>query len=167
MAAPQLIIKKRMQLIQGKVRACCTIQAIVEPRIQAALEEHFQAEALFKRASYSAAWPQGALPIPAAIAPSVAAFLKNDACPEITVKTLLAGQMHQGASVWEMMTFEFIGKLAFENFVAMTEAVGGLGRDVVYTSAGASVQMRDRDGDAFDADTAAEMQALEGADLAA
>ena len=165
MASPKLIIRKRMQFIQGKVRPCCYVQAVVAPAMQATLEEHFLAEVLFKRSAYSAAWPKGALDIPAALAPAVSTFLKNDACPEITVKTLLAGQMHQGANVWEMMSFEFVAKLAFENFVALTEAAGELGHDIVYTSKTDTAAASDLE--AFSADTALELQALAGADLAA
>ncbi len=165
MASPKLIIRKRMQLIQGKVRACCYVQAIVDPATQAALEEHCLNETVFKRSAYSAAWPKGALAIPAAISPSVSALLKNDACPEISVKSLLAGQMHQGANIWEMMSFEFIAKLAFENFVAMTQAIREMNHDVVYTSQATDTAISDAE--AFNADTAAELRALDAADLAA
>ena len=132
MAAARLIIKKRMQFIQGKVRPCCHVQAVVEQDVQAVLEEHFVTDVLFKRAAYAQAWPQGALAIPPAIAPAMSNFLKNDACPEITVKTFLAGQLHQGANVWEMMAFEFVAKLAFENFLALCETVGELNRAIAY-----------------------------------
>ena len=165
MPAPHLLIRKRMLLIQGKVRPCCYVQAIVAPEIRATLDEHFLAETLFRRSAYSAAWPKGALALPPAIAPAVSAFLKNDACPEISVKTLVAGQMHQGANVWEMMSFEFIAKLAFENFVALTESVAELGRDVIYASQTSSGVARDVA--AFNADMAAELQESIAADLAA
>lgn len=139
MAAARLIIKKRMQFIQGKVRPCCHVQATVEQDVQALLEEHFVTDVLFKRAAYAAAWPKGALDIPPAIAPALSNFLKNDACPEITVKTMLAGQLHQGANVWEMMAFEFVAKLAFENFLVLCDTVGDLNRDVVYDGAEAAM----------------------------
>ncbi len=132
MAAARLIIKKRMQFIQGKVRPCCHVQARVEQDVQAVLEEHFVTEVLFKRAAYAAAWPAGALEIPPALASAMSNFLKNDACPEITVKTFLAGQLHQGANVWEMMAFEFVAKLAFENFIVLCDTVGELNRELAY-----------------------------------
>jgi hypothetical protein len=56
--------------------------------------------------------------------------------PEITVKTLLAGQLHQGANVWEMMSFEFIAKLAFDNSAAMVQSVSEMGSDIVYAGNG-------------------------------
>ena len=165
MAAPHLLIRKRMLLIQGKVRPCCYVQAIVAPGIRATLDEHFLAETLFKRSAYSAAWPKGALAVPAAIAPAVSALLKNDACPEISVKSLLAGQMHQGANVWEMMSFEFVTKLAFENFVALAASVAELGHDVIYSSQNCGVVTGNVA--AFTADMAAELQDLGDAELAA
>jgi hypothetical protein len=163
MAPAKLVMRKGMFLIQGKVRACCSVQAIVDPKVRAVLDEHFLAEPLFRRAAYSGAWPAGALAIPPALAPHVSALLKNDACPEITVKTLLAGQLHQGANVWEMMSFEFIAKLAFDNFAAMVQSVSEMGSDIVYAGNG----VVESDLTQFAADTAAEIRALTQADLAA
>ncbi|MEQ1654000.1 MAG: hypothetical protein ABL897_16065 [Hyphomicrobium sp.] len=164
MASPKLVIRKGMFLIQGKVRACCSVQAIVAPDVRALLDEHFLSEALFKRSAYSGTWPAGALAIPAPLAGPVAALLKNDACPEITVKTILGGQLHQGANVWEMMAFEFIAKIAFDNFAAITQMVGEMGHDIVYAGNGVAIT----DIAQFDADTAAEIRALsQPAELAA
>ena len=132
MAAPKLVIKKRMQFIQGKTRPCCHIQAFVDGEVRAALDEFFLNDQLFKRAAYAQYWPEGAIQVPAPLAPAMSNFLKNDACPEITVKTLLAGQLHQGATVWEMMAFELIAKLAFDNFLALCETTLDLKRDVVF-----------------------------------
>lgn len=132
MSIAKLTIKKRMQFIQGKVRPCCHVQALVEPSVQAVLEEHFVTEPLFKRAAYANHWPKGAIEPSPVIVPALNTFLKNDACPEITVKTLLAGQMHQGANVWEMMAFELIAKLAFDNFLGLCETVLDLDQDLVF-----------------------------------
>lgn len=135
MSAPKLSIVKSMQHIQGKTRPCCHIKAHIGADVQKGLDEHFANEALFKRASYSSMWPEGALAIPAALAPHLSAFLKNDACPEITVKTITAGQLFQAGSIWEMLCFEFVAKLAFENFVALAVASVELGGQVDYYSA--------------------------------
>jgi hypothetical protein len=161
MAHPKLVIRKRMQFIQGKTRACCFVQLMVEPNLQAQLEEYFINEALFRRAAYSAAWPSGALTIPAALSPHLSSFLKNDACPEITVRSLLGGQMYQGATTWEMMCFEFVAKLAFENFLGMAKTIGELSQDVVYSGEAAV------DVEAFEADTKSERRTLGDEDLAA
>ena len=163
MASPKLVIRKGMFLIQGKVRPCCSVQAIVAPNVRAILDEHFLSEPLFKRAAYSGSWPAGALPIPAALAPALAVLLKNDACPEITVKTLLGGQLHQGANVWEMMAFEFIAKVSFDNFAAIVQMASEMGSDVVYAGYGNTIA----DVEQFDADTKAEIRALTETDLAA
>ncbi|NOT70515.1 MAG: hypothetical protein HOP09_04275 [Hyphomicrobium sp.] len=91
-------------------------------------------------------------------------FLKNDACPEIAVKTILAGQLHQGANVWEMMAFEFISKIAFDNFAALVQMIGEMGTDVVYAGNGVAITNIEQ----FDADTKAEIEALtQPAELAA
>ncbi|MGB4866925.1 MAG: hypothetical protein WBP38_13620 [Hyphomicrobium sp.] len=163
MAPAKLVMRKGMFLIQGKVRACCSVQAVVEPKVRAILDEHFLSEPLFKRSAYSGAWPAGALAIPAALAPHISALLKNDACPEITVKTLLAGQLHQGANVWEMMSFEFIAKLAFDNFAAMVQSISEMGSDVIYAGNG----VVESDLGQFAADTAAEIRALTQAEMVA
>lgn len=156
MSQPKLVIKKGMFNIQGKVRACCNIHATVPADLRTKLEEHFLNEPLFKRAAYAASWPENALAIPAALAPHVSALLKNDACPEITVKTILAGQLFQGAGVWEMMSFEFVAKLAFDNFTALLEAVAEMGTDVTYQGTAAKL----KDLESFSADTTAEVRAL-------
>lgn len=164
MITPKLVIRKRMQFIQGKTRPCCHVQAIVDAGTRAKLEEHFLAEPLFKRAFYSTNWPDGAIAIPAALGPAMSQFLKNDACPEITVKTMLAGQLHQAGNAWEMMSFELIAKLAFDNFCALADMAAELDRDILYSGHGAAAVA---DQDIFAADTIAELAALRAAELAA
>ena len=161
MAAPKLVIRKRMQFIQGKVRPCCWVQASVDPELRAVLDEHFLNETIFKRAAYAQFWPEGALAMPAALAPALNNFLKNDACPEITVKTLLQGQLHQGANAWEMMSFEFVGKLAFENFLAIAAMATELNCELVYDGAATIAPI------VFSADNAVEQLERMAADMAA
>lgn len=132
----KLLIKKRMQFIQGKTRPCCYVQALVsDAEMVRVLEEHFLTEQLFKRAAYASSWPKGAIEVPAPLAPALSTFLKNDACPEITVKTILSGQLHQAGNIWEMMAFELIAKLAFDNFAMLCETVADLKRDIIYEGA--------------------------------
>ncbi len=163
MTAPKLVILKRMLLIQGKVRPCCHVQIVLDPAIKSIVEEHFLSEALFKRSAYSQNWPQGAIPVPAALAPAMSAFLKNDACPEITVKTMLLGQMHQASNVWEMMCFELAAKLSFDNFLALATTVAELNSNVIYAGRGHSANAEAL---AFDADMSAELRAMRS-DIAA
>jgi hypothetical protein len=150
--------------IQGRMRPCCFVQAVVDPALQGGvLEKYFLAEALFRRAAYSQSWPEGAAKIPASLAPALSSLLKNDACPEITVKTMLSGQMLQGATVWEMMSFEFIAKVAFDNLVQLVATITELDRDVFYAGALPAVEF------AADlaADTPAEIVALDAEAFAA
>ena len=155
MIAPKLLIRKRMLHIQSRMRPCCFVQAIVDPAIQGVLEKHFLAEALFRRASYSTNWPEAAVKIPPSLAPALSALLKNDACPEITVKTLLAGQMQQGVNVWEMLSFELIAKVAFDNLVQLVATIIDLDRDIFYAGNAPVIEVAD-----FEADTSAEIEAL-------
>lgn len=158
MTEPKLLVRKRLLVIQGKKRPTCFIQAVITPDQQAVLEEHFFNEALFKRASYSTSWPAGTVAIPAPIAPHVASFLKNDACPEITVKTMLAGQLYQGSSIWDTLSFELIAKVAFDNFCAILAASTELDREVLLSRA--EVLCSAKPVADFDADTLLELRAL-------
>lgn len=135
MQPPKLLIRKGMVMIQGRNRPCIQVLAVVDPAIKAKLEESFGTENLFKRSAYSMGFPAGTpLPLPT-LAPHLAALIKNDACPEITVKTLLAGQLFQAQSVWEMKAFEYIACRAFDAFVDFTQAVIELGTETTYAPA--------------------------------
>jgi len=159
LTAPKLLIRKRMLHIQGRTRPCCFVQAVVDPAIQSMLEKHFLGEALFRRAAYSQSWPEGAVKIPPSLAPALSALLKNDACPEITVKTMLAGQMQQGATVWEMLSFELIAKVAFDNLVQLLVTISELDRDMFYAGASPAVEMAEMAAD-LDAEASADIVAL-------
>lgn len=127
-----LKIRKGMVNIQGRNRPCIQVQAAIPQRMQALLLEHFSNENLFKRSSYANGFPAGA-PIPSpSIAPHLLTMLKNDACPEITVKSILAGQTHQGQSIWEMMAFEYIAKRAFDGLVDLMACAGELQTETLY-----------------------------------
>ena len=62
----------------------------------------------------------------------MASFLRNDACPEICVKTLLAGQTYLGNSLWDIGCFEYIACRAFDALVAMMAVAAELGREISY-----------------------------------
>lgn len=135
MQPPKLLIRKGMVMVQGRNRPCIQILAVVEPALKAKLEESFGTENLFKRSAYSTGFPAGTpLPSPT-LAPHVAALIKNDACPEITVKTMLAAQLFQANSVWEMKAFEYIACRAFDAFVDFTHTVVELGTETTYAPA--------------------------------
>lgn len=153
MTAPKLLIRKGIVNIQGKNRPCIQVQAVLDPEINAVLMEHFQNENLFKRSSYSAGLPDGVPLPPPSIAPYLSAFVKNDACPEITVKTILAGQLQQCMTIWDVMVFEYIAKRAFDALLDMLVAVNELQTETIYLGAAA-------DHANFAADTAAEVAAV-------
>ena len=152
MSAPRLLIRKVMMNVQGRIRPCIQIQADVPPVLAAKVSEHFINENLFKRTSYSQGFPAG-VPTPApALVPHLANFLRNDACPEVTVKTILAGQMHQCSGIWEMMAFEYVAQRAFDNLCTVMATVVEIGTEVVYAPIGSDIA-------AFAADAAADMPA--------
>lgn len=161
MTTAKLLIRKRLLETHGKVRPTCFVQAIVDPTIQGALETHFAAETLFRRAAYSQSWPEGTIKIPAPLAPALSAFLKNDACPEITVKTLLAGQSFQGTNAWEMMSFELIAKVAFDNLLELAATVRQLDREIPYFGSTSAAELAQ-----FEADADADPAAFEASDAA-
>jgi hypothetical protein len=135
MQPPKLLIRKGMVVVQGRNRPCIQILAVVDPALKTKLEESFGTENLFKRSAYSMGFPAGTpLPSPT-LAPHVAALIKNDACPEITVKTILAAQLFQATSVWEMKAFEYIACRAFDAFVDFTQTVVELGTETTYAPA--------------------------------
>ncbi len=152
MTAPKLLIRKVMMNVQGRMRPCIQVQAAIDARLQGILNEHFLNENLFKRSSYASGFPQGAPIPPPSLAPHLANFMKNDACPEITVKTIVAGQMHQSQTIWEMKSFEYIAQRAFDALLELMKTAAELGTETVYRSPVCDLA-------AFDADTAAEMAA--------
>ena len=156
MSAPRLLIRKAMINIQGRIRPCIQVQADIAPAMVAKLTEHFLSENLFKRSSYSQGFPAG-VPTPApSLAPHLNNFIKNDACPEITVKTLLTGQMHQCQGIWEVMAFEYVAQRAFDGLCSMMMSVAEVGVETVYAPIGSDLA-------AFAADLAADMPAVPAA----
>jgi hypothetical protein len=148
----RLMIRKGIMNIQGRNRPCIQVQAVVDADMQAVLSEHFVNENLFRRSSYAQGLPEGVPTPSASLAPYLAAFVKNDACPEITVKTILAGQMQQCSSIWDVMVFEYIAKRAFEALLDMMVCVSELQLETVYFGPSP-------DADAFAADTVEELAA--------
>lgn len=132
MQPPKLLIRKGMVVVQGRNRPCIQVLAVVDPALKAKLDDLFSSENLFKRTAYSNGFPASMQQPSGPLAPHVAALLKSDACPEITVKTILQGQLHQANSVWEMKAFEYIAQRAFDSLVDFCATVVELGRETVY-----------------------------------
>ncbi len=150
MSSTKLMIRKGMVNVQGRNRPCIQVQAAVGDDMKAVLMEHFSNENLFKRSSYSMGLPAGVPLPPPAIAPHLFALIKNDACPEINVKTILAGQLYQGQSLWEVMAFEYIGKRAYDALIEMMACINELQTEVSYCGVNPDIA-------AFAADTANEL----------
>ena len=132
MTTQRLTITKSMQMIHGKLRPLINVRAHIEPRAAAFLLEHFGNETLFKRTAYANGFTDGGLQASPPLARMLANFIRNDACPEITVKTLMAGQKYEGTGMWDVQCFEFIAKRAFDGLTELAEGVQGFLAPAVY-----------------------------------
>lgn len=151
----RLVIRKGLVNIQGKTRPVIQVIAEIDPKTAAILNEHFPNDSLFKRTLYSGGPPPG-VPMPSgSLGPFLANFVKNDACPEVTVKSLIAGQTYQGNSLWETASFEYIAKRSFDSLLELASVCAELGKESYYAP-GADIA-------AFEADAAAERAAFERA----
>lgn len=153
---PRLMIRKGMMNIQGRNRPVVQVQAILDPSVQGVLVEHFINENLFKRSSYASGFPQGVPMPPPSVVPHLGNMLKSDACPEITVKTILAGQTYQALGIWDLMAFEYIAKRAFDNLIDVLACTIELKTETIYFGPNS-------DGAAFIADMAADAVAAPAA----
>jgi len=136
MPKPKMIIRKRLVTHQGKTRPGIHVQAVVDAKSQAVLMEQFAAEMLFKKAMMNGNMGEG---LHTTIASTMANFLKNDACPEITVKSLLNGQLYQANTIWEVMCFEIAAKFAFEALLQVRTCVLDMGCERIYFGASEEV----------------------------
>ncbi|MCH9764899.1 MAG: hypothetical protein K0U34_02760, partial [Alphaproteobacteria bacterium] len=81
MRAPVLKIRKKVLDIQGQMRPCVQVQAVVDDNVKIALQQHFNEVILFKRTLYAAGLPEG-LPKPdPEWAPYLNNFVRADTCP--------------------------------------------------------------------------------------
>ncbi len=164
MQAPKLMIRKGLVAIQGGKRPAIQIFAIVDPVLKAKLMESYLGENLFKRSSFANGMPDGLPPPSGSLATHIAAMVKNDACPEVTVKTILNGQVFQGQTLWEVKAFEYFACRAFDALVDLMGTVVEMERQTYYTPAEAQ---RLVDTEAFYADTVAEAASAAQATAAA
>lgn len=144
MRAPVLKIRKKVLDIQGQMRPCVQVQAIVDDDVRKVLEENFLNVILFKRTMFAAGIPDGT-PMPEApLRPLVNNFIKDEACPELSVKSILSGQLYQAKDPWEVMCFEWVGKRAFDALALMITCATEMGTETEY--APQSNNARDKDG---------------------
>jgi hypothetical protein len=158
MTVPHLMMTRSMQLVHGKLRPIIVARGFIQSDDQAILMEHFASESLFRRTAYATGFSDGGLQPSPALARMLANFVRNDACPEITVKTLLAGQKYEASGLWDLMCFAFIAQRSFDGLVELAAAARGFrapepyyGFDVMPPTAA--------DLTVFMADTASEMAA--------
>ena len=158
MTTPHLSIIKSMQLAHGKVRPFIEVRAVIDPVARAFLLEHFHAETLFKRTAYANGFTDGGLQASPPLARMLANFIRNDACPEITVKTLTSGQKYEGAGLWDIQCFDFVAKRAFDGLLELASGVASFAAPATYLGFG-NPGVLTPDLAAFAADTALEMAA--------
>ncbi len=156
MSAPHLKLAKRFISIHGKMRPMIEVQAVIDVEAKAILLENFSNESLFRRTSYSNGFSDGGLQPSPALARQLGGFLKNDACPEVTVKTLLAGQKYEGSGLWDVLCFEFLAKRSFDTLIELAEGACGFGLARNYLGFGQADEPNVLE---FPPDTATEMAA--------
>lgn len=152
MTTQHLTLTKSMRMVHGKLRPYIEVKAEIEPVAKAFLLEHFGTETLFKRTAYANGFTDGGLQASPPLARMLANFVKNDACPEITVKTLTSGQKYEGTGLWDIQCFDFIAKRAFDSLCELAAGAGGFAKPEVYVGFGVAADLA-----AFTADTALEM----------
>jgi hypothetical protein len=136
MRAPVLKIRKKVLNLKGQDRPCVQVLADVDSNAKAALEQYFLEVNLFKRTMFSNGCPKE-LPQPEPeLMPHLMAFVRDDACPEISVKTLLGGQLYQAKGPWDLMSFEYIAKRSFDSLMVLLACIGEMGREVEYAPVG-------------------------------
>ena len=155
---PKLAIAKRMMMVHGKLRPFIEVKAVIDPADEAALLENFANETLFKRTAYANGFADGGLQPSPPLGRMLMNFLKNDACPEITVKTLLAGQRFEGQGLWDLLCFDYVARRSFDGLVELAVGTRGFGKADVYRGFGATADVA-----AFVADTALELAAVPAA----
>jgi hypothetical protein len=152
MSAPSLKIVKRMVVIHGKARPVIEVKAEIGAIERAFLLEHFANENLFKRTAYASGFSDGGLQASPPLSRMLNHFVKNDACPEVTVKTLTNGQKFEGSGLWDLQCFEFVAKRSFDALVELAEGVRSFDGANLYFGFGVTADMA-----AYAADTAAEL----------
>ena len=161
MAAPKLTIVKRMVLVHGKQRPFIEVKATISADHTPFILEHFGSENLFKRTAYVNGFSDGGLQASPPLVRMLNHFVKSDACPEVTVKTLLSGQRYEGNGLWDLLCFEFIAKRSFDALIELADGAAGFGATAVYHGFGTTPDFT-----AFEADTATEMAASLAASVA-
>lgn len=136
------------------MRPYIAVRANIDPAAKTFLLAHFASETLFKRTAYVNGFTDGGLQASPALERMLASFVRNDACPEITVKTLTAGQTYEGANLWDLQCFEFVAKRAFDSLLELAAGAAAFDGTQMYRGFAASAELAASGGD-----TALEMAA--------
>ena len=136
MNTQQLTIAKSMRLAHGKLRPFVEVKANIPQQTKAFLLENFAAETLFKRTAYANGFTDGGLQPSPPLSRMLANFVRNDACPEITAKTLLSGQTYEGSNLWDILCFEFVAKRSFDSLLELADGAAGFGVKLTYSGFG-------------------------------
>ncbi len=132
MATHELRISKRLYHVQGRTKPICEVKAIIPAAEAKLLVDHFPNEPLFKRTAYPNGFGDCGYDVHPALSRMLANFVRNDACPEILVKTVIAGQRFEGSTMWDCLCFEFCAKLGFDALVELCNGVGEFDQNLVY-----------------------------------
>ena len=154
MTTQHLMISKSMRMVHGKLRPFIEVKAELDGRAKAFLLEHFASETLFRRTAYTNGFADGGLQPSPPLARMLSNFVRNDACPEITVKTLTAGQKYEGAGLWDIQCFDFIARRSFDALCELAAGASGFDKSETYAGFDAAADLA-----AFATDTALEMAA--------
>ncbi|MFZ4783680.1 MAG: hypothetical protein ACOYLC_15310 [Armatimonadaceae bacterium] len=162
MSVRELRITKRLTQVQGKTKPACEARAIIPASESVVLLEHFGNEPLFKRTAYAGGFTDGGYKPTPALSKMLANFVKNDACPEVLVKTLINGQRFEANTFWDILCFEFIAKVSFDSLLILCEGTRALNKTLVYHGIVAEADVA-----AFEEDDARERSQIEATELAA
>lgn len=132
MSQPYLTITKRMLTSHGKIRPTIEVRATISEAARALLVEQFPNETLFKRTAYASGFSDGGLQPSPPLARMLSNFVRNDACPEVTVKTLTSGQKYEGMTFWDVQCFDFIARRSFDALCELAAAAEGYGGTTRY-----------------------------------
>jgi len=156
MATHELRIIKRIVQVQGRSKPMCEVKAIIPATEAKLLVENFGNEPLFRRTAYPNGFGDCGYDIHPSLARMLANFVRNDACPEVLVKTLVNGQRFEANTIWDVLCFEFCVKLGFDALVELCQGIRELDETIIYRGKGTEAANLDT----FAADAARERLAL-------
>lgn len=123
MATHELRIVNRLVQLPGKIKPVCEVKAIIPPAEAKILVDNFGNEPLFKRTSFATGFADCGYELSPSLQRTLANFVRNDACPEVLVKTMIGGQRFEGSTLWDILCFEFCVRLGFDALLELCRTV--------------------------------------------